>query len=152
MFGPKPVLMTCHRPAYQTLSNAFLKSVKVWNRSLWYCCRCFSMTPRLLKMWSAVLRPDLKSAWSSSSSSSALALSRLRITWSMFLPGWLIRLMVREFWHYLRFPFFGKGMMNDCVHSFGHSFVSQIFWHTAVRTVVMATPPFHSLLWSDYSK
>ena len=32
-------------------------------------------------------------------------------------------------------------MRNDCVHSFGHSFVSQIFWRSAVRTVV-ASPPF----------
>ena len=41
-------------------------------------------------------------------------------------------------------PFFGKGMTSDCVHSFGHSFVSQIFWHITVRTVVVSLPFFSS--------
>ena len=34
--------------------------------------------------------------------------------------------------------------MSNCVHSFGHSFISQIFWHIAVRTVVVASSPFLS--------
>ena len=42
------VLRTCHRPACQTLSNAFIKSMKLWDRPLW-CCRYFSiMTPQSL--------------------------------------------------------------------------------------------------------
>ena len=36
------LLTTCHSPTCQTLSNVFLKSMKLWNRSLW-CCRCFSI-------------------------------------------------------------------------------------------------------------
>ena len=29
---------------------------------------------------------------------------------------------------------------SDCVHSLGHFYVSQFFWHIAVRTVVVASP------------
>ena len=74
--------------------NAILKSMKLLNRSHW-CCRCFCMMTRLLKICSTVLRPGLKPAGSSAISSSALALSRLRITRSIILLGWLISLMVR---------------------------------------------------------
>ena len=48
-----------HIPAYQTLSNAFFKPMKLWNRSRW-CCMCFSMMTRLLKICSIVLRSGLK--------------------------------------------------------------------------------------------
>ena len=34
-------------------------------------------------------------------------------------------------------------MTSDCVHSFGHSFVSQIF-HIAVSTIVVVSPPLSS--------
>ena len=44
---------------------------------------------------SVVLRPRLKPALYSASSSSALTLSRLKVTRNMILLGWLIRLMVR---------------------------------------------------------
>ena len=135
------LLRTCHMHVCQTLSNAFLKSMKSWNRSRW-CCKRFSMMTRLLKISSTVLRPALKPACSSASSSSALALSRLRITQNMILLGWLIRLMVRWFWHCLRLPSFGKRLTSECVHSFGHSVVSQISWYIAVRSVVVASPPF----------
>ena len=111
-------LMTCHRPACQTMSNAFLESKKLSNRSRW--CRCFSVMNYLLKVCSTVLQPGLKPACSSASSSSALALSRLRTPRSIILLGWLIRLMVRWFWHCLRLPFFGKSMTSDCVYVFRH--------------------------------
>ena len=55
--------------------------------------KCFAMMTRLLKIFSTVLRPGLKPAGSSASSFSALALSRLRMTRSMILLGWRIRLM-----------------------------------------------------------
>ena len=32
-------------------------------------------------------------------------------------------------------------MKSDCVNSFGHAFVSKVFWHIGVRTVVVASPP-----------
>ena len=110
--------------------------MKLLNRLRW-CCKCFSVMTRLLKICSTVLRPGLKPAWSSASNSSALAFSRLRITRNMILLGWLNMLMVRSFLHYLRWPFYGKGMTSDCVHSF----ISHIFWHITVRTVVVS-PPF----------
>ena len=45
----------------------------------------------------------------------------------------------------MRLPFFGRGMTNDCVHSFGHSFVTQIsFAYIIVRAAVVASPPFLS--------
>ena len=61
----------------------FLKTMKLWKRSRW-CCKCFSVMTRLLKICSIVLRPGLKPAWSSASSCSALDLSQLMITWSMW--------------------------------------------------------------------
>ena len=136
------LLNICYRPACQTLSNAFLKPMKMWDRSCW-CCRCFSMTWPL-NICSTALRPGLKPACSSASSPSALTSSRSRITRSMILLGWLIRLIVRLFVHCSRLPFFGKGMTSDCVHSFGLSFVSQIFLHVAVRNFIVASPPFLS--------
>ena len=55
------LLRTRHRPASQTLSNIFLKSKNLWNRSCW-CCSCFFMMPRLSKICSTVLRLGLKLA------------------------------------------------------------------------------------------
>ena len=73
---------------HATLWNAFLKSMKLWNRSRW-CCRYFFW----LNYWRSVLL-CLKPTCFPASSSSALVLSRLRTTRSMILLGWLIRLMV----------------------------------------------------------
>ena len=86
------LMRICYRPPCLTLSHAFLKSMKLRNRSRWGC-RCFSMaTTRDLFYCSTVY---IKAAYSSVHSSSAMALSRLRITRSMILLGWLIRMMVR---------------------------------------------------------
>ena len=54
------LLRTCDTPECQTLSNACLKSMKLWNRSSW----CFSTTTRLLKICYTVLGPGLKPACS----------------------------------------------------------------------------------------
>ena len=61
------------------------------------CSRCFSMMIQLLKICATVLHLGLKPVCSSTSSSPAFALSQLRITQSMILLGWLIRLMVQQF-------------------------------------------------------
>ena len=53
------------------------------------------MMTRLLKIYSTMPQPDLKPACSSASSSSALALSQLRITLSKILLGWLIMLIIQ---------------------------------------------------------
>ena len=115
--------------------------MKLWNKSLW-CCRCFSMMTLQLKICSTVPCLALKSAWSSDSSSSALDFRWLRIMQSITLLGWLIRLIILWFSHCLRFPFFGSGIINDCVHSFGHFFCSLICWHRAVRALTTTSPPF----------
>ena len=47
------------------------------------------------------------------------------------LLGWLIKLMVLQSWHCLTFPFFGKGITGNLLHSVGHFFCSRIFWHIA---------------------
>ena len=44
------LLRSCRRPACQTLSNASLKSMKLWNKTRWFC-RCFFMVTRLLKLY-----------------------------------------------------------------------------------------------------
>ena len=93
------LLRTCHRPEHKILSNVFSKPMKLQNRLQW-CLGCLSMMSPLLKICSTVLWPNLKPACSSASSSSALILSWLRITWGMILyGGWLIRLMIQQFWH-----------------------------------------------------
>ena len=70
--------------------------------------------PRVqLKISSTVLCPALKPACPSDSSSSALDFRWLRIMWSITLLGWLIRLIILWFSHYLRSPFFGSGIIND---------------------------------------
>ena len=66
------------------------------------------MMTRPSKICYTVFRPGLKPACSFASNSSTLALSRLKITRGMILLGWLIRLVVLEFWHCLGLPFFGK--------------------------------------------
>ena len=78
----------CHRPACQTLFCTCLKSMKLWNKSRFYC-RCFSVMTRLSKICSAVFGLGLKPACSPASSSSALAWSQQRITKSMNWLGWL---------------------------------------------------------------
>ena len=83
----------------------------------------------------------LKPACSSDSSSSALDFRQLRIMWNITLLEWLIRLIILWFLHCLRFPFFGNGINNDCVHSFGHIFCSQIHLHSAVRAMTTSLPP-----------
>ena len=56
--------MVAHKAACQTLSKAFLKSMKTWYRSCW-CWRCFSLRILRLKIiYSVVLLPALKPACS----------------------------------------------------------------------------------------
>ena len=92
---------------------------------------------RLLKICSTVLRPGLKPVCSSASSSSALALSRLRITRGVILLGCLLKLTVRQFWHRLMLPFFAKGSTSDFISFLGHSLVSQIFWHRSCLATIL---------------
>ena len=56
--------MVAHTAACQTLSKAFLKSMKTWYRFCW-CWRYFSQRIHKLKIYSVVLLPALKPACSS---------------------------------------------------------------------------------------
>ena len=53
--------MVAQKAAWQTLSKAFLKSMKTWYRSCW-CWRYFSHRMSRLKICSVVLLPALKPA------------------------------------------------------------------------------------------
>ena len=99
MAGPSPssvlkLLRTCTGLKPDS-AKRILEACRVRNSWLRWYGSCFSMMNRLLKICCAVLWPGLIPACSSTSSSSTLALSWLRITWSLILPGWLIRLIVR---------------------------------------------------------
>ncbi len=128
-------LRTYHKPSCQTRSNAFLKSIKLWYRSCW-CCMCFSISNRMLKICSVVLLLSQKPACSSARTCSAFCFSLFRRTISITLLGWLIKLMVLWFWQSLRFPFLGSGITSDWVHCFGHCLISYILWQITVNTQV----------------
>ena len=87
--------------------HAFLKSMKLSKSPLW-CSNFFSTNTVRLNICSVVLLYDLQPAVSSSKIRSAWLTSLLRITRDMTLLGWLIG------------PFFGRGIINDCVQSSGH--------------------------------
>ena len=59
------------------------------------------------------------------------------------LLGWLVKLMMLQSWHCPRLPFFGRGITSDLVHSVGHFFCSQIFWHRAVSAFTVPSTPLH---------
>ena len=86
--------MVAHKAACQTLSKAFLKSMKIWLRSCWRW-RYFSHRMRRLKICSVVLLPALKPACSSAIIFSACGFNLFSMIFSMTLLGWLMRLIVR---------------------------------------------------------
>ena len=88
------VLVVAHRAACQTLSKAFLKSMKTWKMSCW-CWRYFSQRIRRLKICFVVLLPALKPARSSAIIFSACGFNLFSMIFSMTLLGWLMRLIVR---------------------------------------------------------
>ena len=83
----------CPQRARQTLSKAFLKSLKIWKRSCW-CWRYFSQRILRLKICSMVLLPALKPSYSSAMIFSAYTFILFSI-FSMTLLGWLMWLIVR---------------------------------------------------------
>ena len=55
--------------------------------------------------------------------------------------SWLIRLIVRQFWHWNRLPFFGRVITSDWVQGVGHSPVCQILLQMLRSTSIMVSPP-----------
>ena len=82
--------MVAHKAACQILSKAFLKSMKIWQRSCW-CWRYFSQRIRRLKICSVVLLPALKPACSSAMILSVCDYSLFSMIFSMTLLGWLMK-------------------------------------------------------------
>ena len=94
----------------------------------------FSMIQRMLAIWSLVLLPLLKPAWTSES-------SWFMYCWSLACRSLSITLLACEMsaivWylqHYFALPFFGTGMKTDLFQSCGHCWVFQICWHIECRT------------------
>ena len=132
--------MVAHKAACQTLSKAFLKSVKTWLRSCW-CWRYFSHRMRRVKICFVVFLPALKPASSSAMICSACGFNLFSMIFSMILLGWLMRLVVRQFWHCCMLPFLGSLMTTDWVHGVGHSPVCQILLQIVVIAMITSSPP-----------
>ena len=64
-----------------------------------------------------------------------------RMIFGMILLGWLMRLIVRQFWHCYRLPLLGSVMTKNWVHGVGQSPVCQILLHIVVRAVITSSPP-----------
>ena len=60
---------------------------------------------------------------------------------NIILLGWLTRLIVLYFMQQRKFPFFGKVIKSDSVHSSDQVLVSQIFWHMIMNASIIASPP-----------
>ena len=131
--------MTVLKAACQTLSKAFLKSMKIWHTSCW-CRRYFSQRICRLKICSVVLSPALKPACSSVMIS-AYGFNLFIMIFSMTLLGWLMRLIVRQFWRCYRLPCLGIVMTEDLVHGVGHSPVRQIWSQIVVRVAITPSQP-----------
>ena len=78
--------LVAHKGTGQTLSIAFLKSMKTWWRSCW-CWRYFSQKILRLKTCSVVLLPTLKPACSSAVIFSACGFNLFSMILSMTLLG-----------------------------------------------------------------
>ena len=88
------LLRTCHRPACLTLLNAFLKSVKLWNRSCW-CRSCFSMNDDSTTEDLFYCAPAWPKTWLFSCQQFlSLGLEPVHDNLEHELLGWLIRLTV----------------------------------------------------------
>ena len=100
---------------------------------------CFFDDPADLAIWSLVLLPFLKPAWTSGSSRFMYCWSRtwriLRIT----LLACEISAIVQQFEHSLALLFFGIGMKTDLFQSCGHCWVFQICWHIACSTLTASS-------------
>ena len=93
---PSSILKPCNEclsPSCYTLSNAILKSIKLWKSSLW-CWRYFSIMMWHVKICSTELWRSLNPACSSAICSSASFFSVFRMTLSIILLKWLTKLIV----------------------------------------------------------
>ena len=131
--------MVTQKAACETLSKAFLESMRTWYRSCW-CLRYLSQRILKLKICSVVLLPALEPACSSAMVFSACHFNLFSMIFSMTLLGWLMRLFVRYFWHCCRLPCLGSVVTKDWVHRACHSPVCQMLLQIVVRAVITFSP------------
>ena len=91
----------------------------------------FLMIQQMLAIWSLVLLPFLKPAWTPGSSQFTYYWN---LAWTIFLLLCEMSTIVRLFEQFLALPSFGIGMKTDLFQSFGHCYVFQICWHTECNT------------------
>ena len=87
------------------------------------------MIQRMLAIWSLVLLPFLKPAWTSGSSQFTYCWSLAWRILSITLLACEMSATVQLFEHSLTLPFLGSGMKTDLFQSCGHCWVFQICWH-----------------------
>ena len=109
--------MVVHKAACHTLSKASWKSTKTWYRFCW-CWRYFSERILRLKICSVELLPDVNPSFSSAIVSLAWSLSLFKMTFSMALLEWLIRLIVLQFRQGM--SFLESVIISVWVHGVGH--------------------------------
>ena len=92
------------------------------------------MIQQMLVIWSLVLLPFLKSAWTSGSSQFTYCWS---LAWRILSITFLACEMSAIMWyleHSLALPFFGIGMKTDFFQSCGHCWAFYICWHIECST------------------
>ena len=88
-----------------------------------------------------MLLPALKPACSSMTIFSVCGFSLFRMIFSITLLGWLLSLIVQQFWHCYRLPLLGSVMTKNCVHGVCLSPVCQILLQIVTRAVITSSPP-----------
>ena len=94
----------------------------------------FSMIQQMLAIWSLVLPPFLKPAWTSGNSWFTYYWSLAWRILSITLLACEMSAIVWQFEHSLALPYFGLGMKIDLFQSCGHCWVFQICWHIECST------------------
>ena len=92
------------------------------------------MIQRMLAIWSLVLLPFLKPAWTLGSSRFTYCWSLAWRILSITLLACEMSAIVRSFVHSLALPFYMIGMQTDLFQSCGHCWVFQICWHIECST------------------
>ena len=99
----------------------------------------------MLAIWSLVLLPFLKPAWTSGSSWCTYCWSLAWRTLSITLLACEMNATLRYFEHSLALLFFGIGMTMDLFQFCGHCWVLQICWHIECSTFTASS----SRIWNS---
>ena len=94
----------------------------------------FSIIQQILAIWSLVLLPFLKPAWTSGSSQFTYCCSLAWRILSITLSACEMSAIVRSFENSLALPFFGIQMKTDLSQTCGHCWIFHICWHIECST------------------